>query len=89
MLVTQPYYLSNPMPPYAKTREVLQTAGATSDSPKAKELWLTICKNQSSETRTKVQASADLQKTVQEVGAADLTAQILKLQKKAAEAQKK
>jgi hypothetical protein len=89
MLVTQPYYLSNPMPPYAKTREVLQKAGATSDSPKAKELWLTICKNQSSETRTKVQASADLQKTVQEVGAADLTAQILKLQKKAAEAQKK
>ena len=89
MLVTQPYYLSNPAPPYAKTREVLEKAGATSDSSKAKETWLTLCKNQSPQTRTKVQASANLQKTVQELGAADLMAKVLELQKKAAEAQKK
>jgi hypothetical protein len=89
MLVTQPYYIANPSAPYAKTRMVLEKAGATSDPPKAKEVWLTICKNQSPDTRSKVQASTDLQKTVQEVGAAELTAKILELQKKAAEAQKK
>jgi hypothetical protein len=89
MLVTQLYYLSNPTPPYSKTREVLEKAGAAADPSRAKEVWLTLCKNQSPETRSKVQASADLQKTVQQIGAADLTAQILKLQKKAAEAQKR
>jgi hypothetical protein len=89
LLVTQPYYLLNPTPPYAKTRELLEKAGAASDYSKAKAFWLTICKNQSSDTKAKVQASVDLQKTVQEIGAADLTAQVLKLQKKAAETQKK
>jgi hypothetical protein len=90
MLVTQPYYLANPTPPYLKTRRVLEAAGATSDMAKAKEVWLTNCKNQSVEAKTKVQASTDLQKTVQELGAADLAAQLLMLQKmKDAEAQRK
>lgn len=89
MFVTQPYYTSNPIPPYRKTREVLEEAGASSDMAKAREVWLTNCKNQSDEARTMVQASADLQKTVQELGAADLTVQLTKLQKKAAGAQKK
>jgi len=88
LFVTQPYYLSNPIPPYAKTREVLEKAGATPDMAKAKEVWLANCKKQSDEAKAKVQASTDLQKTVQELGAADLTAQIMKLQKKAPEAQK-
>lgn len=89
MFVTQPYYISNPIPPYKKTREVLKEAGALSDMAKAKDVWLTICKNQSDEAKSKVQASTDLQKTVQELGAADLTTQLIKLQKKGAEAQKK
>jgi hypothetical protein len=85
MFVTQPYYISKPVSPYTKTREVLEKAGASSDMSKAKTVWLTICKNQSDETRTKVQASTDLQKTVQELGAADLTSQVMRLQKKATE----
>jgi hypothetical protein len=88
LFVTQPYYLTNPTPPYMKTREVLEKAGAATDMAKAKEVWLTNCKNQSEETKAKVRASADLQKTVQELVAADLAAQLVKLQKKAAEAQK-
>jgi hypothetical protein len=89
MLVTQPYYLSGAVPPYNKAREVLEKAGASSDVTKAKEVWLTNCKNQSDETSTKVQASTDLQKTVQELGAADLTSQLMRLQKKSAETQQK
>ena len=89
LMVTQPYYILNPTPPYAKTRDVLEKAGATVDPLKAKEFWLTVCKAQSPEDRAKVQASTNLQKTVQELGAADLTAKVLELQKKAAEAQKK
>jgi hypothetical protein len=89
MLVTQAYYVSNPVPPYARTREVLEKAGAARDMAKAKEVWLTACKNESAEAKSKVQASADLQKTAQELGAAYLTALLSQAQKKAAEAQKK
>jgi hypothetical protein len=89
MLVTQPYYLSGAVPPYKKAREVLEKAGASPDVTKAKMLWLSTCKNQSDETRTKVQASTDFQKTVQELGAADLTSQLMRLQKKSAESQRK
>lgn len=89
MFVTQPYYISNPTPPYKKTREVLEEAGVSSDMIKAKEVWLTNCKNQSDEAKTRVQASTDLQKTVQELGAADFSSQLIKLQKKAAEGPKK
>jgi hypothetical protein len=89
LFVTQAYYISNPTPPYKKTREVLEEAGASSDLAKAKEVWLTNCKNQSEEAKTKVQASNDLQETIQELGANDLTSELIKLRKKAAEAQKK
>ena len=89
MLVTQPYYISGAVPPYKKVREVLEKSGASSDVTKAKEVWLTTCKNQSDETRTKVQTSTDLQKTVQELGAADLTSLLMRLQKKSAETQRK
>ena len=88
MFVTQPYYLSQPTSPYTKARQVLEKAGAQSDPPKAKAVWLTNCKNQSDETRARVEASSDLQKTVQELAAANLTSQLMQLQKKA-EAQKK
>jgi hypothetical protein len=89
MLVTQTYYMSGVAPPYKKTREALEKAGASSDAAKAKEVWLTTCKNQSDDTRTKVQASSDLQKTVQELWAADLTSQLMRLQKKSTETQQK
>ncbi|CAM2164325.1 Ankyrin repeat domain-containing protein [Paraburkholderia sacchari] len=89
MLVTQPYYISNPTPPYKKTREVLEEAGASSDLAKAKEVWLTNCKGQSEEAKAEVQASTDLQKTVQGLGTAELTSLMTKLRKKAAEAQTK
>ncbi|MFT0170766.1 hypothetical protein ACLKMY_17420 [Paraburkholderia mimosarum] len=89
MLVTQPYYISNPTPPYKKTREVLEEAGASSDLAKAKEVWLTNCKGQSEEAKAEVQASTDLQKTVQELGAAELTSLMTQLRKKATEAQTK
>lgn len=85
MFVTQPYYTANPTPPYRKTREVLEAAGASVDMPKAKEVWLTNCLKQSDETKLKVQASADLQETVRELSVADLVAQIGKLKKKASE----
>ncbi|WP_233867665.1 hypothetical protein [Paraburkholderia adhaesiva] len=89
ILITQPYYVSNPTPPYKKTREVLEEAGASSDMAKAKEVWLTNCKNQSEDAKTKVQASTDLQKTVQELGADELTTLMTELRKKAADVQKK
>lgn len=89
MFVTQPYYMSEPVSPYTKTREVLEKAGASSDGTKAKTVWLTNCKNQSDQTRAKVQASTDLQKTLQELGAADLTSQLMRLHKKAAETPQK
>ena len=88
MFVTQPYYLSQPMSPYTKTREVLEKAGAQSDAPKAKAVWLTNCKNQSDETRARVEASSDLQKTVQELASVALTSQLMRLQKKAETQQK-
>lgn len=88
MFVTQPYYLSQPMSPYTKTREVLEKAGAQSDAPKAKAVWLTNCKNQTDETRARVEASSDLQKTVQELASAALTSQLMRLQKKAETQQK-
>lgn len=89
MVVTQPFYLSNPAPPYKKTREMLEKAGASADLAKAKEVWLTNCKSQSDEAKAKVSASTDLQKTVQELGAQALAAQLVKLQQRAAQAQKK
>ena len=89
MLVTQPYYISGAVPPYKRVREVLEKAGASSDMTEAKKVWLTNCKNQSDETRAKVQASTNLQKTVQELGAADLTSLLMRLQKKSAETQSK
>jgi hypothetical protein len=89
MVVTQPFYLSNPAPPYKKAREVLEKAGASADLAKAKEVWLTNCKSQSDEAKAQVSASTDLQKTIQEFGAQALAAQLLKLQQRAAQAQKK
>jgi len=89
MFVTQPFYTLNPTLPYRKTREMLERAGAHPDMAKAKEIWLTNCKDQSDEAKVKVQAGADLQKTVQELGAADLAAQVVKLRQKAEEAKKK
>lgn len=89
MFVTQPYYITNPTPPYRRTREVLEAAGASADMPKAKEVWLTNCLNQSDEAKIKVQATTDLQKTVHELGVADFAAQIVKLMKKASEMEKK
>lgn len=85
MFVTQPYYLSGTASPYRRTREVLESAGAFIDLGKAKDVWLTNCKNQLEGTKAKVEASTDLLKTVQELGASDLTAQLIKLQKQAAE----
>jgi hypothetical protein len=87
LFVTQPYYLSKPASPYAKTREVLEKAGASADMTKAKTVWLTTCKNQSDETKARVQASADLQKTVQELAAADLTSQLMRMRNKGAKSQ--
>jgi len=88
MYVTQAYYLANPTPPYKRTREVLEDAGASPDLNKAKKVWLTICKSQSAEGQAKVQSSTDLQKTVQELGAFDLATQLIKLQKQAKESEK-
>lgn len=78
MLVTQPYYAGNPVPPYRRTREVLERAGARADMGKAKEFWLTRCTAQSAEARSEVQSSSDLQVTVQSLGAATLAAQMRK-----------
>ncbi len=72
MLVTQPYYLSGRPSPYKKVRDLLEQAGASSSMEQAKTVWLTNCKFQSDEGRDKVQRSADMQKTVQLLGAADL-----------------
>ncbi|MRW85696.1 hypothetical protein GJ698_16575 [Pseudoduganella sp. FT26W] len=83
MFVTQPYYTSNPVPPYKKAREILEAAGATHDMAQAKTVWLTACTGQSVATKAKVQTSTDLQKTVQEIGAADLNTQVTKLMQKA------
>lgn len=83
MLVTQPYYTANSMPPYKKARELLENAGAARDMAKAKEVWLTNCTKAPPEARTSVAAATDLQKTVQSLGAADLTALLVKLQNKA------
>jgi hypothetical protein len=83
MLVTQPYYLSSPAP-YTETREILEKSGALPDVAKAKDVWLASCKNQSDQTRTAVQASTQLQKTLQELGAAELSSQLTRMQKNAA-----
>lgn len=61
-------------------------AGAHADLAKAKEVWLSHCSGQSAEAAARVRASSDLLQTVQELGAADLLAQIQKLQAKAAAA---
>lgn len=89
MLVTQPYYVANPVPPYRKVRELLEQAGAHADLAKAKEIWLSNCSGQSAESAARVRASSDLLQTVQELGAADLVAQMQKLQAKAAARAKK
>jgi len=86
MLVTQPYYLTGAVPPYWKVREVLEKAGASTDVLMAMKIWLTPCKRQSDETRAKVQASTDLQKTVQELGAVDWTSRLMRRQKQSADA---
>lgn len=83
MVVTQPYYLLNPAAPYMKTRELLEKAGAQADVAKAKEAWIANCKNQSPDAEAKVRASTDLLKTLSELSAADLNAQLLKLQQRA------
>lgn len=84
MFVTQPYYALNPTPPYLKTRELLEKAGAHVEMAKAKEIWLSNCKNESTEAASTVGASADLLKTVQQLGASDLATHMRELQKKAA-----
>ena len=56
---------------------------------KAKEVWLASCKNETEETETQVRASTDVQRTVQELGAENLTSLLIMLQKNAAEARKK
>ena len=89
MLVTQPYYTSNPTPPYKKVRELLERAGASADIAAAKQLWLSSCKNESDDAKTKVTATTDLLKTVQEIALADLTAELVKLQNKSEEGSKK
>jgi len=77
MLVTQSYYVSNPTPPYKKTRDILEESGASIELAKGKQVWLTNCKTQSEEAKAKVQASTDLQKTLQELGAADLNVRLM------------
>lgn len=89
MLVTQPYYLLNPTPPYRKARALLEAAGAVADLAAAKALWLSSCQNGSAGAKAKVQASSDLQMTLQELGAADLIDQAVKMRNKAAEAQQR
>jgi hypothetical protein len=82
MLVTQAYYVSNPTPPYQAARAALEQAGASPTTVKAKDVWSTVCKNQSVEGKARVQSSTDLQKTVQELGLSALTVQLQKMQKK-------
>jgi len=89
MMVTQPYYLANPAPPYQRTRELLERAGAAADITAAKALWIKVCKNQTSETKAIVSAATDFQSTVQELGAADLTGMMAKLHEQAQAVQKK
>ncbi|NIA53574.1 hypothetical protein HAV22_07900 [Massilia sp. TW-1] len=88
MLVTQPYYVSNAVPPYRKTRELLEQAGAHADMAKAKDVWLANCKNRSPAIESGIRGATDLQKTVQALGATTLTEQLQRMQKKAAEARK-
>lgn len=76
IVVTQPYYLANPEPPYRKTREVLEQAGAHADMAQAKTVWLAQCKNSAATAAAAVGASADLQATVQALGADDLAAYV-------------
>jgi hypothetical protein len=83
IVVTQPYYLANPVPPYRKTRELLEHAGAHADMAQAKAVWLAQCKNSAAATVSTIQAAADLQATVQALGADDLAAYVRQLQQKA------
>ncbi len=77
MLVTQPYYVANPTPPYKKVRELLEQAGASASMQKAKRKWMALCKHQSSEAKAKVRASQDLQETVQILGAVALIGHLI------------
>ncbi|PRC94747.1 hypothetical protein [Solimicrobium silvestre] len=81
MVVSQPYYASNPTPPYKEVRNVLEKSGASPDLAKAKLLWITHCTRLASEAKAKVQASADLQKTLQELGAADFLTKLSTIEK--------
>lgn len=81
LLVTQPYYRSNPIAPYKKVRVLLEQAGARFSMEQAKDVWLSKCKHQSAEGRANVQSSTDIQETVQGLGAFDLAIFILKTQK--------
>ena len=89
MLVTQPYYLLNPKPPYNTTRMVLENAGAPSNESQAKEVWLKVCKGAFEQAKEAVQTSSDLQTTLQKLGATDLTVQLRKFQNLTADAQRK
>lgn len=82
MFVTAGYYLSNPTPPYKATRDVLERAGVSPQPDKAKEVWATVCKNQPAEGKSKVQASSDIQATIQELGAAALVAHLQEMHKR-------
>lgn len=81
-MVTQPYYLSNPVPPYAKITGILVAAGAASSPGDAKAVWLALCKGQSADGIAKIKTSVDLQKTVQELGLLELISHLQNLQKK-------
>jgi hypothetical protein len=81
--------VSNPVPPYQKTRELLEQAGARADMANAKAVWLANCKNKSPAVDSEIRGATDLQKTVQALGATALTEQLQQMQKKAAEARKK
>lgn len=70
IMVTQAYYASKK--PYPRIREALTKAGAVSDMEKAKGLWLSICTQQSAETRAKVSGTTDLLETVIQEGAANM-----------------
>jgi hypothetical protein len=63
--VKLPYYLGGTERPYAKTRRVLEAAGAKSDMAAARRLWLKTCKLATPESRQKVAQSQDLLTTIE------------------------
>lgn len=89
LLVTQAYYLRNPAPPYQATRQALERAGALRNPDRAKQVWTAVCKNQAPEVKAKIQGSADLQKTVQELGLSALGAHVQEAQQKLRDGRRK